>query len=302
MVVPSEVPTDTPHKWTKTHDGEVAKVWRNGEGDMIALTQSFNAVTDYWEVTDTTGEVVEGRACGPFETYLDALEYVNKLKPRFGREELPDEVASTPDDEIVEVASIPSGATDRECNGCGKCVFTSFRIEYGDGSHEWNCIKCAKDRFNWSLDDDSTVGFNVNGSGAEGRDAHQAAETLISAYADALLGAEIIDVNGLASVMQTLGRYKYDGQRENPDEPSPAYGFKRDVHNLIIEYRDEHPDIKWNEIRDALNELRQYAHEYAREELGESKGRRELLEEIKQSDMTPNEWFEQNIERDSGDA
>jgi hypothetical protein len=107
MTVPSETPTDTPANWTKTHDGEGAKIWRNGEGDMIALTQSFNSVTDYWEVTDTTGAVVEKRSCGPFETYLDALGYVNTFLPRFGRDELPDDVAEVPDDEIVEIARLP---------------------------------------------------------------------------------------------------------------------------------------------------------------------------------------------------
>lgn len=293
MTIPSNIPKDN-SGWRKTHDSETAKIWQNGNGEIITFSESFNKSSDYWKVTDTTGKITDGESCGPFETYLDALETVNTLIPQLGRDELPDEVTKIPDDEIVEIGSYTTMDNNHNCADCGDSQFVPYRVEYGDGSHEWVCPKCTEDRFDWSAEKDSTVEFTVNGSGVEGRDAIEAAQTVLHAHSDALLDAGVVDTNSLLTALHCLHEYTYGNERDDPDGLPVAHGFQRDVHELIIEYRKENPDIKWHEIRDALEELRQFAHEYAREESGKSQGRRELKQEIQDSELTPNEWFEQN--------
>jgi hypothetical protein len=301
MPTPTELPVDTPTRWKKIHDGEAAKVWRNGAGQLVSITQSFNATTDYWEVTDSTGAVVEKRATGAFETYLDALAFVNTFIPHIGRDELPEDDGGFADDEVVSIGSYPGGSSERECAGsCEDDIFVCYRVEYGDERHEWLCPPCAQERFEWTVGMDgyerpSTVGFDMNGQPVEGVDAMHAAENILEEHSEALLGAGIVDVNGLATALHCLAEYRYDGQREH-HEPSEAFGFMRDVRMLMVEYKQDHPDIPWYDIRDALDELSSYAHECAREETGTREGRRALIEEIQDSELTPNAWFTEHVD------
>lgn len=261
---------------------------------MVSFYQTGNPNNDRWEFADSTGQASEGQATGPFETYLDALSYVNKFIPELGIEELPDR--DVPPDAVVEIGSYPNKATERECAECDETVFSPYRVEYGDGSHEWLCPPCAADRFNWDTEKEPTATLDF--AGDDMYDGLDVARESLEAHAEALLGSEVVDVNTMAMVMKTLYQHRYNSRRDNPDDLPAAYGLYRRLMHVTQEYREENPDASWADIREAFDEMRKFAHEYAREESGKSQGRRELITEVQESDLSPNEWFEQHIEGD----
>jgi len=151
---PSEFPSQSENTWVKVTEKSSCVIWRNGVGETVAFWETGDGEDSSWEIADSTNSASEEKSVGPFETYLDGLEYVNKFIPELGVEELPNK--SYPDDKVVEIGSFPH-KSGRDCHICEEDIYTCYRVEYGDESVKWFCPKCIAEKFNWDLEKEPTA-------------------------------------------------------------------------------------------------------------------------------------------------
>lgn len=62
--------------WSRITSTDTVVTWANQSGELIMITQPDSY--DFWNIYDSTGEVVDGRSLGPFNTFKQAKERVRE--------------------------------------------------------------------------------------------------------------------------------------------------------------------------------------------------------------------------------
>ncbi len=124
------------------------------------------------------------------------------------------------------------------------------------------------------------------------------AQTTLHLHAEDLIESGEATVNDMALAFKLA--YEYHNERQlntSGEQADSLLEFYDRVHGQVVELvARKEPDLNWDLLGGWFNSGRRMANEEAHEQLGRRKGRREIIEELRATELSLDEWLAENTD------